>query len=90
MTRDIKINYNQLTLGKLRRMCNSLLALGDDQRVVDIPPRVLEEASLAGGDEAWVEDNNQDAPVAMEEGGRGRGAATKSCRNFQEIENKRG
>lgn len=51
MARDIKINYNQITLGKLRRMCDTLLSLADDQRVVTIPARALKEAppSAAGG-----------------------------------------
>ncbi|CAM9278369.1 unnamed protein product, partial [Sphacelaria rigidula] len=41
MARDLKTNYKQLTLGQVRRMCTTLLSLGDDQRVVDIPKRVL-------------------------------------------------
>lgn len=54
MARDIKINYNQVTLGKLRRMCDTLLSLADDQRVVTIPARALKEASpsaVGGGDD---------------------------------------
>lgn len=50
MARDTKVNYNQLTLGKLRRMCDTLLTLGDDQRVVTIPERALKEASPVSGD----------------------------------------
>lgn len=45
MTRDIKANYNQLTLGQLRRMCDRLLSLGDDQRVVTLPERALKGAA---------------------------------------------
>eukprot|EP00904_Undaria_pinnatifida_P004928 jgi/Undpi1/1565/HiC_scaffold_11.g04955.m1 len=48
MARDTKVNYNQITLGKLRRMCDTLLSLGDDQRVVTIPQKAL-EASPVGG-----------------------------------------
>lgn len=50
MARDTKVNYNQITLGKLRRMCDTLLSLGDDQRAVTIPERALKEASPVGGD----------------------------------------
>lgn len=50
MARDTKVNYNQITLGKLRRMCDTLLSLGDDQRVVTIPERALKEASPVSGD----------------------------------------
>lgn len=45
MARDIKVNYNQLTLGQLRRMCDTLLALGEEQRVVAVPERALKEAA---------------------------------------------
>lgn len=47
MARDIKINYNQVTLGKLRRMCDTLLSLADDQRVVTIPERALKKEAPA-------------------------------------------
>ncbi|CBN75225.1 conserved unknown protein [Ectocarpus siliculosus] len=47
MTRDIKVNYNQLTLGQLRRMCDTLLSLGEEQRVVTLPERVANEATKA-------------------------------------------
>lgn len=50
MARDTKVNYNQKTLGQLRRMCDTLLSLGDDQRVVTIPERALKEASPVSGD----------------------------------------
>lgn len=60
MARDMKVNYNQLTLGQLRRMCDTLLSLGDDQRVVAVPERALKETA-----------GSQKAPpaVAMEVGG---------------------
>lgn len=45
MARDIKINYNQLTLGQLRRMCETFLALGDDQRALPVPERALMDAA---------------------------------------------
>eukprot|EP00752_Nemacystus_decipiens_P007704 g6887.t1 len=45
MARDMKVNYNQLTLGQLRRMCDTLLSLGEDQRVVAVPERALKEAA---------------------------------------------
>lgn len=51
MARDIKVNYNQFTVGKMRRMCDTLLSLGDDQRAVTIPERALQEASPVGGNE---------------------------------------
>lgn len=63
MARDIKINYKQLTLGKLRYMCNTLLVLGDNQRVVEIPDRVLKEACLSVGNGA----DDESAVAAMEE-----------------------
>lgn len=52
MARDTKTNYNQITLGKLRRMCDTLLSLGDDQRVVTIPQKALTETSPVGGGDA--------------------------------------
>lgn len=45
MARDIKVNYNQLTRGQLRRMCDTLLSLADDQRVVVVPEPALEKAA---------------------------------------------
>lgn len=63
MARDIKINYKQLTLGKLRYMCNTLLALGDNQRVVEIPEGVLKEACMSVGDGG----GDESAVTAMEE-----------------------
>lgn len=80
MTRDIKTNYNQLTLGQLRRMCDMLLSLGDDQRVVTVPERALKEAPdtaalsnpAAGGDSSGGNSGKKTAPatgtVAMEVG----------------------
>lgn len=64
MARDIKVNYNQLTLGQLRRMCDKLLSLGDDQRVVAVPERALKETAGSGAA------GRREAPpaVAMEEG----------------------
>ena len=50
MARDTKVNYNQKTLGQLRRMCDTLLSLGNDQQVVTIPERALKEASPVSGD----------------------------------------
>lgn len=47
MARDIKVNCNQLTVGQLRRMCDKLLSLGDDQRVVTVPGLALEAANTA-------------------------------------------
>lgn len=61
MARDIKINYKQLTLGKLRYMCKTLLALDDNQRVVEIPERVLK------GDGGGQGANDESAVAAMEE-----------------------
>lgn len=48
MARDMKINYNQLTVGQVRRMCDTLLSLAVDERVVAIPERVLSEISPGG------------------------------------------
>lgn len=47
MARDMKVNYNQLTLGQLRRMCDILLSLGEDQRLVTLPERVAKETAKA-------------------------------------------
>lgn len=45
---DTRVNYNQLTLGKIRRMCNTFLSLRDDQRVVSVPECAAKEAGAAG------------------------------------------
>ncbi|CAM9119267.1 unnamed protein product [Ectocarpus sp. 12 AP-2014] len=52
MARDIKVNYNQLTLGQLGRMCDTLLSLDEEQRVVALPERVANEAAKAASNTA--------------------------------------
>eukprot|EP00903_Cladosiphon_okamuranus_P017401 g16027.t1 len=63
MARDIKVNYKQLTLGQLRRMCDKLLALGDNQRVVALPERASKEAAGSRNNASLA------ISVAMEEDG---------------------
>lgn len=52
MARDIKINYNQLTLGKLRRMRDMLLLLPPSQLAVTIPKPMAQSKTLEAGTEA--------------------------------------
>lgn len=73
MARDLKVNYNQLTLGQLRRMCNTLLSLGGNQRVAAVPERALKAAAAAAGGSSGGALGCKKAPpaVAMEVAGAG-------------------
>lgn len=61
-------------------MCDTLLSLGHDQRVVAIPERAVQEVSPVGGDGAGVGDAVSEAMDVAGEERRSSGAVEESGR----------